>query len=216
MSPLDRLPRAAMLARAAIAGATAYVAIDVALVFLRPRFSVLHNAESDYGSRGSYAWLMDANFVLRGLLGLAVVCALWQTVAPDGRLRLGLRALALWSVASGLLALFPDDPVGTHTHGAAKVHALLAVVAFLAVVAGTIVTARALRPVSGWAAAARALEVVAYVAIVPLLLLGRVHLRPRSLGGLYEKLFLGSELAWFVLAAAALLSIAGASSGADL
>jgi hypothetical protein len=41
------------------------VSIDVALVFLRPHFSVLHNAESDYGSRGPYACLMDLK-CLRG------------------------------------------------------------------------------------------------------------------------------------------------------
>jgi hypothetical protein len=43
---------AEVAALAAIAGVATYVAIDVALVFLRPHFSVLHNAESDYAARG--------------------------------------------------------------------------------------------------------------------------------------------------------------------
>ena len=34
-----------------------------------------------------------------------------------------------------------------------------------------------------------------------MLLLGRTHLRAHSLGGLYEKTFLGVELAWFGVAA---------------
>lgn len=64
------------LARGAIAGVVVYVAIDVALVFLRPHFSVLHNAESDYGSNGRYAWLMDVNFLLRCAFSVAAVLAL--------------------------------------------------------------------------------------------------------------------------------------------
>jgi hypothetical protein len=47
-----RRPWAPTLARLAIAGILVYVALDVALVFLRSHFSVLHNAESDYGSAG--------------------------------------------------------------------------------------------------------------------------------------------------------------------
>src|SRR5579871_6837703 len=100
-------------ALAAIAGVVLYVALDVALVFLRPRFSVLHNAESDYGSKGRFAWVMDANFLLRCALSLAVVKALARLPRAGGRSRAGLVALATWAVTSGLLAFFPDDPVGT-------------------------------------------------------------------------------------------------------
>ena len=73
-----------------------YVAIDVLLVFLRPHFSVLHNAESDYGSEGRWAWVMDVNFVLRGALSLAVVRAL--SLQPRARSRVGLWALGIWAV----------------------------------------------------------------------------------------------------------------------
>ncbi|MHB1572139.1 MAG: hypothetical protein ACYC0H_23445, partial [Solirubrobacteraceae bacterium] len=48
---------AELCARLVFAGIAAYAAIDTALVFLRPQFSLLHNAESDYGSRGSWAWV---------------------------------------------------------------------------------------------------------------------------------------------------------------
>ena len=78
------------LARVAIAGIVAYVLIDVALVFLRPHFSVLHNAESDYGSKGSYAWLMDVNFLLRCGLSLAAVLAIWRFQRGADAVRSGL------------------------------------------------------------------------------------------------------------------------------
>jgi hypothetical membrane protein len=190
------------LARGAIAGVVVYVAIDVALVSLRPHFSVLHNAESDYGSKGPYAWLMDVNFLLRCALSLAAVLALARFQRGAAVPRAGLGLLTTWAVASGLLSFFPDDPVGTTTHGTARVHAALAVIAFVAVVGGTRLTTRALRGDARWRPMITPLTVLSYGAIVPLLLLGRAHLRPQSLGGLYEKLFLAFELAWLLAASA--------------
>ena len=189
-------------ARAAIGGIVAYVAIDVALVFLRPHFSVLHNAESDYGSKGRYAWLMDLNFVLRCALSLAAVRALALTVPQSNRLRLALGLLAVWAAASGLLAFFPDDPVGTPEHGLApRVHLALAGVAFFAVAVGTRLATRALSREPRWRPVIVPLAVLSWGAFLPVILLGKAHLRVHSLGGLWEKVFLGVELAWLLLAA---------------
>lgn len=187
----------------AIAGVVVYVAIDVALVFLRPHFSVLHNAESDYGSHGPYDWLMDLNFLLRCALSLAAVRALALGVPRSPRLRLALGLLSAWAVTSGLLAFFPDDPVGTPTHGLApKVHLLLAGVAFVCVAVGTRLATRALSREPGWRPAVVPLAVLSWGALVPVILLGKSHLRVHTLGGLWEKVFLGVELAWILLAAA--------------
>ena len=191
------MPRA--WARAALAGCFLYVALDVALVFLRPEFSVLHSAESDYGSAGRYAWLMDANFLLRCLLTLAAVRAL--TLALPGRPRAPLVLLVGWAVASGLLAFFPDDPVGTKVTAAGRIHLALAVVAFACVAIGTRITTRVLRREPAWRPVLAPLALLSWGAIVPALLLGHSHLRPHSLGGLYEKLFLALELGWILVAA---------------
>jgi hypothetical protein len=198
----DRGGRAAAWSWAALAGIALYVAIDAALVWLRPELSVLHNAESDYGSKGRYDWLMDVNFLLRCAIGLAVVRALALLRPADQRLRTGLVLLTVWSAASGLLAFFPDDPVGTETTGAARVHLLLAAVAFVAVVLGTVRSTRALRADPAWRPVALPLAVLAWGALVPIVLLGHARLRPHSLGGLYEKVFLGVELLWFLVVAA--------------
>jgi len=193
----SRRPGAPTLARLAIAGILVYVALDVALLFLRPHFSVLHNAESDYGSAGPYAWVMDLNFLLRCAFSLAVARALM--LAGDGRERAAPIAhggLIVWALASGALAFFPDDPVGTPTHGLGKVHLALAFIAFAGVIVGTIAGSRAARTQPLLRSRATVLAVLAYAAIVPVALLGHAHLRPNSLGGLYEKLFLAIELAW--------------------
>jgi hypothetical membrane protein len=194
------MPSAALWAKAATGGIVLYLAIDVVLVFLRPHFSVLHNAESDYGSKGRYGWVMNVNFLLRFALSLAAVKAL-RLAVPEPRLRPGLALISVWAVSSGLLAFFPDDPVGTKTHGLAKVHLVLAAVAFLGVVLGTRLATRTLRREPAWRPVVRPLMLLSWGALVPVLLLGNAHLRPHSLGGLWEKVFLGVELAWLLVAA---------------
>jgi hypothetical membrane protein len=191
-----------LLARIVIGAVALYVAVDVVLVFLRPEFSVLHNAESDYGSKGHYAWLMDLNFLLRGALSLAAARALSLSFPTSARMRGALVALNVWAACSALLAFFPDDPLGTKTHGAGKVHLLLAGIAFIAVLIGTLGATRRLRQVPSWRPAQRTLTVLSILALVPLLLLLHAGFHHHSLGGLYEKLFLAVELAWICVAAA--------------
>ena len=102
----------ATIARTVLAAVVLYAAIDVALVFLRPQFSILHSAESDYGSAGPWSWLMDLNFLLRCGLSLGAVRAIMLTGKMSGGLRVALTLLIVWALASGLLAFFPDDPAG--------------------------------------------------------------------------------------------------------
>jgi hypothetical protein len=128
--------------------------------------------------------------------------ALALCVDAQRRLRAGLACLLVWAAGSALLAFFPDDPVGTRTHGLAKVHVVVALIAFTAVVLGTRSVSRALVADAGWRGVAVPLNALSWGALVPIVLLGRAHLRPESLGGLYEKIFLAVELAWFALAAA--------------
>lgn len=215
-------PSARASARVALTGVLVYVVLDIALVWLRPQFSVLHNAESDYGSSGSWAWLMDLNFLLRCGLTLAAVRAI--TLALDdteepARPRTGIVLLLVWAAGSGLLAFFPDDPVGTRLRWTGKVHLVIAFIAFLAVLVGAILTSRRLRTNSVWRPSGRALVILSWMALVPLLLLGHAGFTAHSLGGLYEKVFLAMELLWLALAVGAVavgrgpgLHVSGAAS----
>lgn len=197
-----RMADAAALTRLVFIGVILYAAIDVALVFLRPRFSILHNAESDYGSHGSWAWLMDLNFLLRCALSLAAVRALLLALrgsVASARLRFGVMLLVVWAVGSGLLAFFPDDPVGTPTTGSGKVHLALAFIAFAAILVGARSVSSALRMYPRWQAFSLPLTVLSWGAVIPLVLLGHAHFRANTLGGLYEKLFLAVELVWLLV-----------------
>jgi hypothetical membrane protein len=194
--------RARPLAGFAIAGVVVYVAIDVLLAFLRPGYSLIYNAESDYG-RGPWFWVMDINFLLRCALSLALAGALYQVLRAGGRTRAGtgLALLVTWAVCSGLLAFFADDIEGTPQHGSGIVHLVLAFIAFTAIAIGAIVISANLMSDPAWRPVAPVLLGIAIAGAVGYLLLGAALKHHHAPGGLYERIFLGLELLWIVITA---------------
>jgi hypothetical membrane protein len=188
------------LAWFALAGVIVYVGIDVLLRFLRPAYSLLYNAESDYG-RGPWYWVMDLNFLLRCALSLAIVGALSRTVRPDGRVRGGLALLVVWAVCSGLLAFFADDLEGQPVHGSGIVHLALAFIAFPCVAIGTILISAGLRSDPAWRPVSGVLLALSVAGAAAFLLLGTAAGHKHAPGGLYERIFLGLELLWIAVAA---------------
>jgi Protein of unknown function (DUF998) len=205
--------RARVLAWCALGGVALYVAIDVLLAFLRPGYSLIYNAESDYG-RGPWYWVMDANFLLRCALSLALVGALAQAARRDGRPDSGGRAragrilLVIWAVCSGLLAFFADDIEGQPVHFSGGVHLLLAFIAFPCVAVGTILISSSLWTDQEWRNARAVLVGLAAAGAAAFLLLGTAAGHKHAPGGLYERIFLGLELFWIALAAAGLIRTA--------
>ena len=187
--------RAEPLAWFALAGVVVYVGIDILLAFLRPRYSLLHNAESDYG-RGPWFWVMDVNFLLRCALSLALVGALARSARPPARG--GLVLLSTWAVCSGLLAFFADDLEGRPVTGSGVVHLLLAFIAFTCMAIGAVVISASLRP-------APVLMALSVAGVAAFLLLGSAAGHKHAPGGLYERIFLGIELLWIAVAAAGLV-----------
>ena len=191
------IPRPEPLAWFALAGVVAYVGIDVLLAFLRPRYSLLYNAESDYG-RGPWSWLMDLNFLLRCALSLALAGALAQSF--PGRVRGGLGLLVTWAACSGLLAFFADDPKGYPATASGRIHLVLAFIAFTAMAAGAIVISASLR--SGPSSLPTAVLPLSIAGGVAYLLLGVAARHRHAPGGLAERIFLGLELLWIAVVAA--------------
>jgi hypothetical membrane protein len=198
--PRHDRPGARSLAWFTLAGVVVYVGIDVWLKFLRPGYSLLYNAESDYG-RGPWYWVMDLNFLLRCALSLAVAGALYRTIRPEDRLRGGLALLTVWGACSGLLAFFADNPEGTKLTGSGIVHLVLAFIAFVCVAIGTVVVSASLRPDPAWRPVRGVLLVIAGAGVVALLVLGAATKHHHAPGGLYERIFLGLELLWMAVAA---------------
>jgi Protein of unknown function (DUF998) len=201
-----RPPGAVAAALLALLGIVAYVAIDAALVFLRPSLSILHSAESEYGSVGPWAWLMDVNFLVRCALSLAAVRAISLAGEAGRGLRTGLTLLVVWALGSALLAFFPTDAAGSPVTRTGAVHLAAAFVAFAAVAAGTIAATRALRSQGPWRRAAGPMAGLAWGALVPFALIFGLGFGPHSFGATAEKLFLGLELLWLAVASAAVVA----------
>jgi hypothetical membrane protein len=202
LPPRQRLApsRTKPLARLTLAGVAVYLAIDVLLAFLRPGYSLVYNAESDYG-RGPWYWVMDINFLLRCALSLAVAAALYRVIRVDGRSRAGLVLLVTWAVCSGLLAFFADNPEGTPTTASGIVHLILGFIAFTCITIGTILISASLMPDPAWRPAAPVLLAISIAGAVAYLLPYVPHKHYHAPGGLYERIFLGLELLWIVVGA---------------
>ena len=197
----------ATLSRIVIVGVVAYIAIDVVLRVLRPGYSIVYNAESDYG-RGPWFWVMDFNFLLRGAVSIALVIALHRVAQLTPLLRRGLQLVTIWAVASGLLAFFADDVEGTPATRSGSVHLGLALIAFVAVCIGTVVCSVAVRADPGFTPAlSNAMAVVSGLGVVAVLLLGSVAHHHHAPGGLFERIFLALELLWVLIAAVATLRL---------
>ena len=207
--------RAKPLARIAVAGIAVYIAIDVLLAFLRPVYSLIYNADSDYG-RGPWYWLMDLNFLLRCALSLAIAAALYRFARLDGRTRAGLALLVSWAICSGLLAFFADDLEGHPQHGSGVVHLVLAFIAFTCIVIGTILISASLMSDPAWRPTAPVLLAISVAGAIAYLLLGTAHKHHHAPGGLYERIFLGLELLWIAVAAVAIARRAGPSAPARM
>ncbi len=177
------------LATAALIGIAVYVVIDIVLAFLRPDYSLISNAESDYG-RGPFSWLMDVNFVIRGLFSAFAAVAMIRA----GVARRWMAVLVwVWAVASALLAAFADNPAGYPYRRTGPVHDLLGLIAFVAIVIGTIAISFARSSVNGTVATTqRILSIAGAVVFVAL-----AH--PLGAFGLVERIFLAVELAWMIV-----------------
>jgi hypothetical membrane protein len=191
--------RVAALGWFTVIAAIVYVGVDVLLKFLRPEYSLLYNAESDYG-RGPWYWVMDLNFLLRGALSCAVVIALSRAVRMDERGRPGLILIAIWAGCSALLAFFADNIEGQPLTGSGIVHLALAFIAFVCVAVGTILVSVTLRSDPEWRPVANVLLVLSVAGAAAFLRLASSAGHKHAPGGLYERIFLGIELLWIALA----------------
>jgi len=140
----------------------------------------------------------------RAALSLAIAAALYQTARLDGRTRAGLALLIAWAACSGLLAFFADDPAGTPRTGSGVVHVILALIAFTCIAVGAILISAGLMSDPAWRAAAPVLLAISIGGALACLLLGTANKHHHAPGGLYERIFLGLELLWMVVAAIAI------------
>jgi hypothetical membrane protein len=184
-------------------GILLYATLDVIAQLLPPHYSAVTQAESDLAV-GPYGYVMTVNFVVRGLVSLLFLFALTRTVdgEPNGRatLRSGRAFFALWAVGALVLAVFPTDVPSTPVSWHGAIHLVVALLAFFGGAVGVFALAdhfhesRTLAPAKRWAFPFAIVVVLLFVVeIAAGFAVPRLAAR---YGGLTERLFLGSVLAW--------------------
>jgi hypothetical protein len=154
-----------LLPAIAIAAAVAWAVLAVVAQAMTPEQSVLCMGMSGL-VHGRARWLMKAAFVLRGLAALALVAALPASL-PGGALTIaGLALFWLWGAGSALLALVDTDMPGEKPTRQGEAHAVIAMVAYVAGVAGMVLLSFVVRGDAATADVARWALPIALVAVV--------------------------------------------------
>lgn len=186
-----------------ILGIILYAILDVIAQVLPPHYSLISQAESDLAV-GKFGLIMTANFLNRGILSLLFIFAFLQILDAKGVARSPFRAgtylLGVWAVGALLLAIFPTDVPATPVSWHGAIHLVVAIIAFIGGAFGTLTISLKLgqnRLFEGLKRIALplALIVVIFWAIEFGLPFVFPHLNVR-IGGLTERLFLGSVLLW--------------------
>jgi hypothetical protein len=194
---------------AVIIGIVLYVVLDVVAQLLPPHYSPVSQAESNLAV-GKFGFIMTINFLNRGVLSLLFIFAFLQTLDLIGisrsRFRIGTYLLGTWAVGAVLLAIFPTDvpAIPISWHGA--IHLVVAIIAFIGGAFGTLAISQQLRQnrelerLKPIALPVSVIVIALWVAEFALPFVAP-HMNSR-IGGLTERLFLGSVLFWIAAVSA--------------
>jgi len=191
-----------------IAGVALYVLLDAIAQLLPPHYSPIRDAESDLAV-GPYGYVMTVNFLNRGFLSIVFLYALGKFTTIPGeftspeavrRLRSGRLGLWVWGAGAVLLAIFPTDVPATPVSWHGAIHLVVAIVAFVGGALGTLLLSLHFSESRTLRGARQPALVIAALSVVFLFVtLGSTG---SHIGGLTERLFLGSVLLWILYVSA--------------
>ncbi|HLJ34724.1 MAG TPA: DUF998 domain-containing protein [Ktedonobacteraceae bacterium] len=195
------------LALVTIIGIIVYVVIDVVAQLLPPHYNAITQPESDLAV-GPYGFLMTINFVIRGVLSLALLIGLTRALSKEGRSEFGRVLLSIWSVGAFLLALFPTDIAGQKLTLHGLIHLLVAFIAFVSVAVGELLLSLRFAADERWQTVRNPTVTIAFVTLIALFLLFfGTFAGLNGIGGLLERVFLGLALLWILVVALHLHSL---------
>jgi hypothetical membrane protein len=196
--PATRVP-----ATIALVGAVLYVLVDVVLQLLPPHYSAVSEAESNLAV-GPYGWIMNLNFLARGVVTVCVAVALAR-FAPRSRLRsAGLTLMLLAGACSAALAFLPTDIAAPDAPGLepttplGTAHLAVAATGFVAALLAFLLLTAWLRTSERLRAAFPAAAILTGVALVGLVWLGIAATLLPGVIGLAERLCLAGVLGWVI------------------
>jgi hypothetical protein len=192
-----------------IAGIVLYAALDVIAQILPPHYNPISQPESDLAV-GKFGLIMTINFLNRGVLSLLFIVAFLRTLdvvgAVRSQFRTGTYLLGAWGVGAVLLAFFPTDVPATPISWHGAIHLVVAIIAFIGGAFGTLALSLKLGQKQEFAGLKRiALPLSIIVVVFWIIEFSLPFIFPHlnaHVGGLTERLFLGSVLIWIGIASA--------------
>ena len=174
-----------------------YIVLDAIAQALPPHYSPISQAESLLAV-GPYGYIMTINFLNRGVFSLLFVYAMVQVFSMSGEnwrnYRLGLGAIVIWSVGALLLAGFPA------TGRTIGIHTIIAIIIFIAAPLGELSISLKLSQLKVLAGVKKIALVVAGLAVLFMIfywgVLPFLHPLKSDYSGLFERLLIGSVIAW--------------------
>jgi hypothetical membrane protein len=203
------LRQARRLAALVIVGIVLYVVLDVVAQVLTHQ-NAISQAESDLATNPSYGTIMRLNFVVRGLVALALIAALHKTLSPAAHSRVGAILLEVWGVGAFILAIFDTDVPPHHTiHG--LIHLVVAFIAFIAGAVGELLISLRLGRDPAWATLRLPLVAIAILALLTLVVqIPATNSAASGTGGIFglvERIFIGLVLLWMLVVALRILGM---------
>ncbi len=174
-----------------------YIVLDAIAQALPPHYSPISQAESLLAV-GPYGYVMTINFLVRGAFSLLFVYALVQVFSMFGEdwrnYKFGLYAIGIWGAGAILLAGFPA------TGRTLVAHAIIAYIVLSAAPLGELSISLKLGQVKALAGVRRTALLIALFGVLLMIfflwLLPFLHGLKNSYDGLFERLLLGSVIAW--------------------
>ena len=174
-----------------------YIVLDAIAQVLPPHYSPVSQAESLLAV-GPYGYIMTINFLNRGVFSLLFVYAMVQVFSMSGEnwrnYRLGLGAIVIWSVGALLLAGFPA------TGSTIGIHTIIAIIIFIAAPLGELSISLKLSQTKVLAGVKKMALVIAGLAVLFMIFywgaLPFLHPLKSDYSGLFERLLIGSVIAW--------------------
>lgn len=174
-----------------------YIVLDAIAQVLPPHYSPISQAESLLAV-GPYGYIMTLNFLNRGVFSLLFLYAFVQILGMLGEnwrsYKFGLYAIGIWGVAALLLAGLPA------TGRTLGIHTVIGFTIFIAAPLGEVSISLKLGRVKPLAGVRKIALVIAVLGILFMVfyigLLPFLHHLKSGYGGLFERLLIGSVIAW--------------------
>jgi hypothetical membrane protein len=186
------------MVRTALVGIGVFLVVMLALPPLEEGYSAMTDSVSE-GALGRFGAAQTVAFLVLGLTSLAFALLVRRQL-PRRSGTVAAVLFGVWALGVLLCGIFPVDRGAAGSTGAAQVHLLAALVAFVAALAGMWVLSISSRTHPGWAPRRGVLLALAAAATVGFVVMGAAP-QEGSWGGLAQRVFVVLVLGWMAVAA---------------